>query len=50
MENKYTDLLLTAGRYLPDPADPEGQADRMEAYLARLSRELEERSMRMPLL
>lgn len=47
MENKYTDLLLTAGRYLPDPADPEGQADRMEAYLARLSRELEERSVRV---
>lgn len=47
MENKYADLLLTAGRYLPDPADPEGQVARVEAYLAGLSRELEERAMRI---
>lgn len=47
MENKYADLLFTAGRYLPDPSDPEGQVARVETYLAGLSRELEEKAMRV---
>lgn len=47
MENKYADLLFTAGRYLPDPSDPEGQVTRVETYLAGLSRELEEKAMRV---
>lgn len=47
MVNEYADLLFTAGRYLPDPADPEGQVARVETYLAGLSRELEEKAMRV---
>lgn len=37
-----TELLLSVGRYFPDVAAPEGRGDRMESYLAALSRELEE--------
>lgn len=42
MVNTDTELLLSVGRYFPDSAAPEGREERMESYLAALSRELEE--------
>lgn len=47
---EHTDLILTSGRYLPDPGDPEGRLSRLETYLTALSRELEEITLRAGLL